>query len=92
MSTETEKPKNLFEKVINAFAEHPRDAGETYLEHLIFTIGMAGRFVYIGIVIAIHGIFPFLLTHTASNGIDKAHQILQARAEKCRESKQAMNS
>ncbi len=92
MSTEHKNTQNPFEKLINAFIDHPKEAGESYWEHLTFTIGMAGRFLYIAIVITIHGVFPFLLTHTGSDSIDKAHRILHARAEKCRLAKESMNS
>ncbi|MBN8544282.1 MAG: hypothetical protein J0M34_08475 [Alphaproteobacteria bacterium] len=62
-----------------AFTEHPKATGETYLEHLGFTIRMSGRMLWAGIAILLHGIFPFLFTKTGSNEITALYAIMKNR-------------
>ena len=65
--------------LVDKFTAHPHEAGESYPEHLRFTAGMAGRLIYVGLLILIHGIFPFLLTRKASSEVVKIYAIMQAR-------------
>lgn len=67
-----------------AFTEHPADTGETYLEHLWFTIRIALRFNYASLLLLAHGIFPFLFTRTASSQIERIYLIMKARIPKSR--------
>ncbi len=67
-----------------AFTEHPRLTGETYLEHLWFTLTMSARFIYVTIVLTIHGLFPFLLTRAASRQIEVVYAIMKTRIPKAR--------
>lgn len=67
-----------------AFTEHPEETGETYLQHLWFTIGMSLRFFITTLVILIHGVFPFLLTRTASLRIEEVYRIMKSRIPKSR--------
>lgn len=62
-----------------AFTEHPKATGETYLEHLWFTIRMSGRMLWAGIAILLHGIFPFLFRKTGSHEIQALYTIMQKR-------------
>ena len=62
-----------------AFIEHPHETGETYLQHLLFTTKMSGRFLYIAFAIMVHGIVPFLFTRTASQQIELIYGIIKAR-------------
>lgn len=78
------KAAELREEVNRAFTEHPAMTGETYFQHLWFTIRMAGRFVYTTTVLLIHGIFPFLLTKAASLEIEKIYGIMKRRIPKNR--------
>jgi hypothetical protein len=79
-----EKARVLRAEINRAFTEHPEDTGETYWQHLWFTSCMSARFLFTTIVIMIHGIFPFLLTRTASNQIDRVYKIIQQRIPKSR--------
>ncbi len=65
-----------------SFTAHPHETGETYGEHLWFTLSMASRFALVSAVILIHGIFPFLMTHTASRKIEKIYGVIKGRAAK----------
>lgn len=76
------KARELRDGVNKAFTEHPNEAGETYPEHLWFTITISARFFYIAVAILIHGIFPFLLPRTGSTNIEKANRIIKERASR----------
>jgi len=45
---------------MNIFTQHTRQQGVTYLEHLIFAVGIAIRLANSVIAFALHGIFPFI--------------------------------
>jgi hypothetical protein len=71
---------SLKDVVYRAFTEHPRLAGETYWQHFCFTIGMASRLGVICVLLMIHGLLPFTLTHAASSRMQKCQKILNDRA------------
>ena len=79
-----QQARELRNQARRAFTEHPEETGETYLQHLWFTLGMSLRFFVTMLVILIHGIFPFLLTRTASIHIEKIYQIMKSRIPKSR--------
>lgn len=58
---------------------HLNEVGETYWEHLWCTIKYCCLFIGLSIVILIHGIFPFILTNTASNRIKVLHHDLTCK-------------
>jgi hypothetical protein len=62
-----------------AFTEHPKATGETYLQHLWFTLRMSGRMLWAGFAILTHGIFPFLFTKTGSHEIEALYAIMKNR-------------
>lgn len=66
------------------FTEHPGETGETYVEHLIFTLQMGVRIISCGTLLLIHGLFPFTLRHTVSGQIEKIYAILKGRIPKHR--------
>jgi hypothetical protein len=72
--------KSLFCGLLKAFTAHPAQANETYLEHLAFTLRMAARLFFCAAALLVHGIFPFLCTHTASTKMKKCQSILSDRA------------
>ena len=74
----------LADEVERAFCEHPRATGETYWQHLWFTTTMAARFMFTMAVLLIHGLFPFLLTRTASTQIEAVYRIMKKRIPKNR--------
>jgi hypothetical protein len=73
------KVEELGEEVKHVFTEHPHATGETYLEHLWFTLRMSGRMLWASFAILIHGIFPFLFTKTGSNEILALYTIMKNR-------------
>ncbi|MDF3024462.1 MAG: hypothetical protein K0R10_1823 [Alphaproteobacteria bacterium] len=62
------------------FIEHCHDTGETYFQHLLFTIKTAATLVYSGFALIIHGVFPFLFTTTASTNIKKLNTTILTRS------------
>lgn len=74
-----QRASELKDQVERAFTEHPQDTGETYGEHLLFTVKMTGRLIYSSTVLMIHGLFPFLCTRTASMQIEKIYGIMRSR-------------
>lgn len=73
------KARVVKKKVTRAFTAHPEATGETYFEHLWFTIRFATRFVYSGTVIVIHGIFPFFFERTASLQLEYMYRVMKSR-------------
>ena len=85
--------KNLFEngeikeagsKAQKLFTEHPGETGETYFQHFVFTGLTSLRIIFCGIIIFIHGLFPFLFTRTASRHVERIYLILKKRIPKSR--------
>ena len=66
----------------NLFTKHPKEVGETYLEHLFNAVRFAFTFLLLFIVALIHSIFPFLLTKTASCVVQEMAKHMEER-EKC---------
>lgn len=80
---------NRMRDLTKTFTDHPHQAGESYLGHLWFTLCMAARFFYLGIVLVIHGLLPFLFTHTASMHIEGIYLTMKIRASKSKPSDSA---
>ena len=64
------------------FTEHPRETGETYAQHLWFTVQMSVRFVVVSVILMTHGLLPFVWTRTASRRIERIYMIMKDRAQK----------
>ena len=71
-------------EVGHAFTGHPEETGESYLQHLWFTVSMAGRFLFVTTVLVLHGLFPFALQRAASLQIEKIYGIMKSRIPKKR--------
>jgi hypothetical protein len=52
--------------VRNPFTAHPREVGETYLEHGLFACRYGARMTWGGIAALLHGLMPFLFQTTGS--------------------------
>jgi hypothetical protein len=50
----------------NPFTAHPRDVGETYLEHGLFACRYGAKMTLGGLAALIHGVLPFLFRTTGS--------------------------
>ena len=78
------RARELRAEARRAFTEHPSDTGESYLQHLWFTLTMAARFLFTMTVLIIHGVFPFLLVRAASQQIEKSYRIMKSRIPQSR--------
>ncbi|MCM2344785.1 MAG: DUF6356 family protein [Alphaproteobacteria bacterium] len=65
------------------FKKHLHDANEGYLEHLAFTIKAGCTLIAAGTIVMIHGLLPFVLTHTGSNMICRLTEEMKARKQAC---------
>jgi hypothetical protein len=68
-----------YRKLLRAFTSHPAQTQETYLQHLWFTTKTSLRFVALGALLFTHGVFPFLLTRTASNQVERIYLLMRSR-------------
>ena len=67
---------------MNIFTKHPKEVGETYLEHLFNAVRYAFTFLLLFVVALIHSILPFLFTKTASCVVQEMAKHMEER-EKC---------
>lgn len=79
-----DKNRARFARVCRAFTEHPEQTGETYAQHLWFTLTMTVRLLTSGLILLIHGVFPFCMVRTASNQIEMIYRIMKTRIPKAR--------
>lgn len=68
--------------LIKLFTEHPHATGETYAQHLRFTLRIALRLLFCGFILIIHGLFPFLFTRTTSKRVEVIYAIMKTRIPK----------
>mgnify|MGYP001275034548 FL=1 len=66
----------------NIFTKHPKEVGETYLEHMWNAMRYSFTFLLLFFVAFIHAIFPFLFTTTASCVVQEMSKHMEKR-EKC---------
>jgi NADH:ubiquinone oxidoreductase subunit 4 (subunit M) len=61
------------------FLKHPRAAGETYGQHLRFTLKYAGILLLLGLCLLVHGLVPKLFANMTSDKIKELNTVFQAR-------------
>ena len=66
--------------VRNPFTAHPRDVGETYLEHGRFACRYGAKMAAGGVAALLHGVFPFLFPTTGSRITRELMATLEASA------------
>ena len=64
----------------NPFTTHPRDVGETYLEHGLFASRYGVKMTLGGVAALIHAVFPFLFEKTGSRITRELHAALERSA------------
>jgi hypothetical protein len=70
--------------VRNPFTAHPRDVGESYLEHGLFACRYGAKMTAGGIAAFIHGLFPFLFQKTGSRITRELNATLEESAARVR--------
>jgi hypothetical protein len=68
--------------MLQLFRKHPAEAGETYGQHLVFTLKMAARFSVLAVLSVIHGFLPFLFCRASSSECEKIARIYQSRSRR----------
>ena len=71
--------KNGLHALLELFTEHPRSVGESYGEHLFFTIKIAFYLILTAICAVLHGLFPKILQTTTSDRIIALADDIQRR-------------
>jgi len=64
----------------NPFTAHPRDVGESYLEHACFACRYGVKMTLGGIAALVHGVFPFLFQKTGSRITRELNETLEQSA------------
>ena len=67
----------------NIFTKHPKEVGETYLEHMWNALRYSFTFLLLFFVALIHSILPFLFTKTAGCVVQEMAKHMKEREEKC---------
>ena len=52
--------RELVSSLKEIFTNHPATVGESYFEHLFFTIFVTLRSLFVAVIFLIHGFFPFI--------------------------------
>ena len=60
-------------KLRDRLNDHLQAAGETYLQHLVKATSFAARMMAGALACLIHGLLPFLLTHTGSDCVRRLY-------------------
>jgi hypothetical protein len=55
---------------------HPSEVGMTYVEHMMFSLSLAGKFAYASILAIIHAFYPDIFVTSSTDAITTiTHQI-----------------
>jgi hypothetical protein len=65
------------------FTEHPEQAGETYIEHLCYTVRTAASLIVISMLLLLHGLLPFTCQTAASDRLGEINGEMIARRREC---------
>jgi len=63
----------------NIFTKHPKEAGESYLQHLLVALKYSFTLFLLFLTAFIHSIFPFIFRNTTSSKIIKMAEDLKTR-------------
>jgi hypothetical protein len=74
----------------NPFTQHPREVGESYLQHAAFACRYGVKMTLGGIAALLHGFLPFLFKTTGSRITRELNATLEASAarQQARQSKE----
>ena len=68
----------------NIFTKHPKEVGETYLQHGIQSMRYSLTFLFLFVIAFIHAILPFIFTKTASCIIQEMSDHIKEREGECK--------
>ena len=67
----------------NVFTKHPKEVGETYLQHMWASFRYSLTFLLLVFVAMVHAILPFVFTKTASCIIQEMSAHIKEREGEC---------
>ena len=67
----------------NVFTKHPKEVGETYLQHMWASFRYSLTFLLLVFVAIVHAILPFAFTKTASCIIQEMSDHIKEREGEC---------
>ena len=67
----------------NVFTKHPKEVGETYLQHMWASFRYSLTFLLLVFVAMVHAILPFVFTKTASCIIQEMSDHIKEREGEC---------
>ena len=67
---------------MNIFTKHPKEVGETYLEHMFNALRYSLTFLFLFVIAFIHAILPFLFKKTASDIVCEMSSDMECRKGK----------
>ena len=74
----------------NPFTTHPREVGESYLEHGAFACRYGVRMTLGGLAALVHGFFPFLFQKTGSRITRELAETLEQSSARARARREAL--
>ena len=74
----------------NPFTAHPRDVGESYLEHCAFACRYGAKMTLGGLAALAHGLFPFLFQTTGSRITRELAETLEQSAARARARRESL--
>ena len=66
-------------QMLNIFSKHPKEVGETYLQHLVAACKYGFVLFGLFVIAIIHAVFPFVFKKTVSEKILELADKLQKR-------------
>ena len=70
--------------MMNVFTKHPKEVGETYLQHMWASFRYSFTFALLVGVAIVHAILPFVFTKTASCVIQDMSKHIKEREGECK--------
>jgi hypothetical protein len=64
---------------MNLFTKHPKEVGETYLQHMCVALGFSFVFLLLTLSAFVHAFVPFIFINTASNKVFSLHKKINKR-------------
>ena len=64
---------------MNPFTKHPKEVGETYLQHMGVALGFSFTFLLPTLAAFVHAFVPFLFINTASNKVFSLYKKMSRR-------------
>ena len=74
--------RSLWRFATTPFTAHPRDVGETYLEHGVFATRYGVKMTLGGMAALVHAVLPFLFERTGSRITRELNETLEASARR----------